>query len=410
MNAYATIILVTLLLDYALKLTADFLNVKALHDEVPGEFTDVYDAETYRKSQEYTRLTTRFGLVISTFDLLVLLAFWFLGGFQILDVWIRGFGLGSVATGIVYMGALMLGQGILSLPRSVYSTFGIEERFGFNRTTPRVFVLDMLKGFLLAALLGTPILAAVLLFFERTGELAWLYCWIATTAFLLFIQYIFPTWIMPLFNRFEPLTDGELKDALLGYAERVDFRLDGIFVIDGSKRSSRANAFFSGFGRNKRVALFDTLLEKQSVPELVAVVAHEVGHYKKHHLVKGLVLALVHTGVMFFLLSIFLRHEGLFTAFQVEEVSIYTGLVFFGLLYAPIELILQIVLHQRSRVHEFEADHFAATTAEPLAMVSALKKLSVDNLANLTPHPFYVFLNYSHPPLLERIAALRAQA
>jgi len=407
MNVYTLVILATLVLNYVLTLAADLLNLKALSGELPGELADVYDAEIYRKSQEYTRIRTRFGFVTGTFDLAVLLAFWFAGGFPWLDGWVRNLGFGSIVTGILYVGLLVVGQGILSIPFAVYSTFVIEERFGFNRTTPKVFVLDLAKSIGLLGALGIPVLAAVLFFFERAGGVAWLYCWVVVTAFLVFLQYVFPTWIAPIFNRFEPLAAGELKDALLGYAKKVGFNLDGVFVMDGSRRTSRGNALFAGFGRNKRVALFDTLIEKQTVPELVSIVAHEVGHYKKKHVFQGLALAVVHSGLMFFLLSIFLGHQGLFEAFGMERMSIYSGFVFFGLLYAPIELVLQMFLQMRMRRHEYEADRFAAETAGAETLVGALKKVSVDNLANLTPHPFYVFLNHSHPPLLQRIAALR---
>lgn len=408
MNVYAYIILATLVLDFVLTLVADLLNLKALSSELPGELADVYDAEAYRKSQEYTRVRTRFGFVTGTFSLAVLLGFWFAGGFPWLDGLVRGLGFGPIVTGILYVGLLVVGRGILSIPFAVYSTFVIEERFGFNRTTPKVFVLDLVKSLALSAGLGVPVFAAILFLFERTGEAAWLYCWVFVAAFLVVIQYVFPTWIAPIFNRFDPIGEGELKDALLGYAGKVNFHLDGIFVMDGSRRSSRGNALFSGFGRNKRVALFDTLIEKQTVPELVSIVAHEVGHYKKKHVFKGLVLAIVHSGLMFFLLSIFLGQRGLFEAFGMERMSIYAGFVFFGLLYSPIEMVLQMFLYVRMRRHEYEADRFAAETAGPEDLVTALKKLSVDNLANLTPHPLYVFLNYSHPPLLHRIAALRA--
>jgi STE24 endopeptidase len=407
MNVYAQIILAALLLEYALTVAANLFNLKALRSEPPDELRDVYDADVYARSQEYTRLETRFGFVTSTFDLGVLLAFWFGGGFQWLDAWVRGFGLGSTLTGLVYVGVLVLAKGILALPFSVYSTFVIEERFGFNRTTPRVFVLDLAKGLGLALVLGAPLLALVLLFFEQAGEAAWLYCWLASSLFVLFIQLVFPAWVLPLFNRFEPLPEGELREAISRYAESVSFALHGVFVMDGSRRSSRGNAFFTGLGKHRRVALYDTLLDKHTARELVAVLAHEIGHYKKKHIVKNLAIAVAHGGLMFYLLSIFLTHEGLFEAFYLETTSVYAGLVIFGLLYAPIELLLQMLMNLLMRRDEFEADRFAAETAEPEAMVSALKKLSADNLANLTPHPFYVFLNHCHPPTVERIRAIR---
>lgn len=408
MNIYAIIILATLVLSYLLSLITDILNLKALRKQLPDEFKGVYDAEEYKRSQEYTKVKTQFGFLTSSFGLAVTLIFWFAGGFNYLDQIVRGWNLHPIWTGLVYIGILIFARTILSLPFSIYETFVIEERFGFNKTTPATFVLDLLKGFMLSIVLGAPLLAGVLAFFQYTGEWAWLYCWLATTAFTLVVQFIAPTWIMPLFNKFTPLEEGELREAIFSYARSVDFPLKNVFVMDGSKRSTKSNAFFTGFGKNKRIALFDTLIEKHTVPELVAVLAHEIGHYKKKHIIKGTVISILHTGVIFYLLSIFISHEGLFEAFYMEQVSIYAGLIFFGMLYSPIELILSIFMQIFSRKNEYEADRFAAeTTKTPNAMIDALKKLSVHNLSNLTPHPLYVFLNYSHPPILKRIRAIR---
>lgn len=410
MNIYAYIILGALLIDFLLNLVADLLNVNHLETDLPDEFDGVYDADTYRKSQEYTKVNTRFGLISSTFDLIVLLVFWFAGGFNYLDQWVRGFELNPIWTGLIYIGVLIVAKTIFSLPFSIYSTFVIEERFGFNKTTVKTFVLDMVKGLGLGVLLGGPLLAGIIAFFQYGGPYAWVWAWIVVTIFTLVIQFIAPRWIMPLFNDFEPLEDGELRQAIREYADNVNFSLQEVFVMDGSKRSSKSNAFFTGFGKNKRIALFDTLIEKHSVGELVAVLAHEIGHYKKKHIIQNMAISILHTGVMFLLLSIFLNAEGLFEAFYMEEMSVYAGLIFFGMLYAPIEMILSIVMQIFSRKHEYEADAFAAqTTGEPEDMVQALKKLSKDNLSNLTPHPFYAFLNYSHPPVLQRIQAIRQQ-
>lgn len=409
MNFYAAVILATLAVDYLLGLVANLLNLRALDRHLPAEFADVYDADSYRKSQDYTRVSTRFGFIISTFDLTALVIFWLSGGFKHLDLWLRGFELPTLLTGLLFFGILGLAKGVLSLPFSVHSTFVIEERFGFNRTTPKTFVLDLIKGLALSIAIGGPILALVLLFFERAGAVAWIYCWLALAVLSVVLQLIFPVWILPLFLKFTPLEDGELRDKLSAYARSVGFALQGIFVIDGSRRSSKTNAFFTGFGRAKRIALYDTLIEKHTPEEIVAVLAHEVGHYKKNHILKGLVLSIVHSGVVFYLLSIFISHPGLFDAFYMEQPSIYAGLVFFGLLYAPVELLLSLMLNSWMRKHEFEADRYAVDTLEqPEAMASALKKLSADNLSNLTPHPFYVRLNYSHPPVLERVAAIHA--
>jgi STE24 endopeptidase len=338
----------------------------------------------------------------------VLLGFWFSGGFNWLDEIVRAWGFGELVTGLLYIAVLMVAKSVISLPFSIYSTFVIEERFGFNKTTPKTFVSDLIKGLGLGLLIGMPLLAGILAFFMYTGDLAWLYAWIAITLFSLVMQYVAPTWIMPLFNKFTPLEEGELRTAIEEYTDKVDFPLQGLFVIDGSKRSSKSNAFFTGFGKNKRIALYDNLIENHTNDELVAVLAHEIGHYKKKHIIKGMITSVVQTGAMLFVLSIFLQAEGLFDAFYMDKMSVYAGLIFFGMLYAPIDMILSVFMQISSRKHEYEADEFAAnTTGKPEDMIATLKKLSKDNLSNLTPHPFYVFLNSSHPPALQRIKAIR---
>ena len=408
MNIFAVIILVTLLVDFILNLVADLYNLKALDAGLPGEFQGVYDEETYEKSQQYTKVQTRFGILTSTINLIILLGFWFVGGFNTLDQIVRGWALGTIWTGLAYIGILVVLKTILSLPFSIYSTFVIEERFGFNKTTPKTFVLDMLKGLALGVVLGGPLLAGILAFFTYFETYGWLYAWAAVTAFTLIIQFIAPRWIMPLFNDFEPLGEGDLRTKINAYAKRVNFKMEGIYVMDGSKRSSKSNAFFTGFGSNKRIALFDTLINNHTDDELVAVLAHEIGHYKKKHIIKNMAVSILQTGVMFLLLSIFLHSQGLYEAFYMEQTSVYAGLIFFGMLYAPIDMILSIFMQMASRKHEFEADAYASTTFKKEPMVQALKKLSKDNLSNLTPHPFYVFLNYSHPPVLQRIKAIRS--
>ena len=407
MNVYGIIILITLIGSYILNIFTNILNLKFLTSELPEEFKDVYDPVKYKQSQEYTIINTKFGFITSTFNLIFLLFFWFSGGFNYLDQIVRTLHIHKIWEGLVYIGILLLLKSILSLPFSTYHTFVIEEKFGFNKTTVKTFILDLLKVLVLSIILGGPILAGLLFFFDYAGEYAWLYCWIATTIFLLFIQYIAPTWIMPLFNKFTPLEEGELREKILAYARSVNFPVDNLFVMDGSRRSTKSNAFFTGFGSHKRIALFDTLIEKHTVPELVAVLAHEIGHYKKKHILQGMLISILHTGFMFFLLSIFLHHQGLFDAFYMEQPSIYAGLIFFGMLYSPVELILSIFLQMLSRKNEYDADRFAAETIEvPQSMIDGLKKLARDNLSNLTPHPFYVFLHYSHPPMLERIRTI----
>ena len=292
-------------------------------------------------------------------------------------------------------------------PFSAYRTFVIEESFGFNKTTWQTFIMDRLKGLGLSVLIGLPLLAVVLSFFEYAGSNAWWYCWFAVTVFTLLLQFVAPTWIMPLFNKFVPLEDGELKRAILSYAKKIKFPLDNVFMMDGSKRSTKSNAFFTGFGRHKRIVLFDTLIKQTSISELVAILAHEMGHFKKKHILLTTGIGIIHTGLLFFLLSLCLSLPALFNAFFMKEASIYAGMLFFGILYSPVEFFLGIAMQAFSRHNEYQADRFAVeTTQDPLSLVSALKKLSVHNLSNLTPHPAYVFLNYSHPPVLKRIGSI----
>ncbi|MDD5082811.1 MAG: M48 family metallopeptidase, partial [Dehalococcoidales bacterium] len=401
MNIFFVIVLAALLLEFTLHLVANILNLGSLRTELPPALEGVYQPEEYRNSQAYTRAGLRFEMVTDGFSLLVILAFWFARGFNYLDQLVRSWVFVPIVNRLLYLGILLAAYSLLTLPFGIYATFVIEERFGFNRTTPRTFILDRIKGLLLGVLLGGPLLAGVLALFQYTGPLAWLYCWAAIILFSLAVQYIAPTWIMPLFNKFTPMESGPLKESILQYARSVNFPISNVFVMDGSKRSSKTNAFFTGFGRNKRIALFDTLIARHTTAELVTVLAHEIGHYQKRHILQGTIISIAHTGVILFLLSLFLNSPGLYQAFYVAQPSVYTGLLFFGLLYTPIELVLSMVLQAVSRKHEYEADRFAAETiAEPEAMATALRKLSSTNLSNLTPHPFYVFLNYSHPPLL----------
>jgi STE24 endopeptidase len=407
MYPIAIIILAALVVDTGLNLTADLLNIRRLGRKLPEAFHGWYPPEQYAKSQDYLMANTRLGWIVDVFDLAVLLGFWFTGGFAWLDDRVRALELPMVWTGLIYIGALLALKSVLAIPFGVYRTFVIEQRFGFNRTTWQTYLKDRCKSVALAVVLGAPLLAAVLLFFQFAGTRAWWYCWLATVAVMLVVQYIAPTWIMPLFNRFDPLGEGQLRSAILDYARRIDFRLDNIFVMDGSKRSSKSNAYFTGFGRHRRIVLFDTLIEKHGVDELVAVLAHEMGHYKMKHIIKNLGIGVLQTGVMFYIFSFFIAYQGLFQAFYVQQVSIYAGLVFFGMLYAPLDGLMAMAVQALSRRHEYAADRFAVrTSAKKGAMIEALKRLSVDNLSNLEPHPFYVFLNYSHPPVLKRIEAI----
>ena len=408
MNIYLIIVLVLLIGDYLLSFFIEKANLSALRLEVPQEFKDVYDAEKYKKSQEYLKENTSFSLVTGGVFLLVTVAFILLGGFNLVDRFARSFHLGAILSGLVFAGALVLLSEFMGIFFSAYHTFVIEQKYGFNRTTVKTFIADLIKKIILTFIIGGVIFALILWFFAKAGALAWIYCWIATVLFELFVVFISPVFIMPLFNKFVPLEEGELKTKIEAYAKEHGFAMQGVYTIDGSKRSSKSNAFFAGFGKSRRIALYDTLIKQHTTDELVAILAHEMGHYKLKHILKHILMSVFTTGLMFYLLSLFLNNPGLFAAFKMEHLSIYASLIFFGFLFTPIQTVISVITHYFSRKYEFEADAYAAQTfGKPQAMIDALKKLSVNNLSNLTPHPVKVFFAYTHPPVLERIKALR---
>lgn len=406
-NAWFFFIVAAFVIFWKVDFFITLLNMKSLSPEVPDAFRDIFDANTYAKSQEYTRIRSVFGIGKSVLSIVVFFTFWWLGGFQWLDNWVRGFECGPILTGMIFVGVLFLANYLLTIPLDLYSTFKIEADFGFNKMTFGTWMGDQAKALILGVIIGAPMLALILWLFQTVPN-AWLWGWVVTTVFSLFLAYVSPTYIMPLFNKFEPIGNGPLKDEIHKMAEKCDFPLKEVSIMDGSKRSSKSNAFFTGFGNNKRIALFDTLVEKHTVPELVAVLAHEIGHFKEKHIVKGITISILTTGLMFFLLGRMMESRSLFDAFGVKETSVYLSLVLFGILMQPVGELLGIGGNILSRKHEFEADAYAAkVTGDPDAMVSALKQLSKDNLSNLTPDPAYVFLNYSHPPVIQRIEALR---
>jgi STE24 endopeptidase len=405
---YLFIILFIIVAEYLIGLMVDVLNVLHAQPGLPSEFKGWYDPERYALSQRYLGDNTSFGILLETVGTPFMLAFVLLGGFNTVDHLARSYGYGSVITGLIFSFSLLAGARVLTLPGLLYRTFVIEARYGFNRTTFGTFFLDQVKTALLAVVLGAPLLAGVLWFFEQAGAFAWLYSWLLVVVVQLVIMFVAPVWIMPLFNKFEPLAAGELRDAIEGYARRHSFSLEGVYTMDGSKRSTRSNAFFTGFGRNRRIVLFDTLVEKHTTAELVAILAHEMGHYRLRHIPLGVAVSIATSGLMFYLLSLFMGNAGLSAAFGMDRISVYASLLFFGFLFTPIDGILGFFGNVLSRHHEYSADAFAAkTTGDPEALIEGLKRLSVDNLSNLTPHPLRVALHYSHPPVLLRIAALR---
>ncbi len=404
MNVYGAVILVALLVDYVLHTVSEFLNLRSLNRRLPRSIESLYGREELDRAGRYLRAVTQQTIIERTVGLLILLAFWLSGGFVWLDYLVRQWFADDLFRGLTFIGMLAVAYMLLGLPFDIYRTFVTETRFGFNRTTWWTFVADRLKGLAVAAVIGGLLLTGVLLLFLHAGNIAWLLCWVTVVAFSVVTQWLGPALILPLFNRFEPMPEGELRDAILQYARSIHFPLQNVYLIDGSRRSSRANAYFTGLGRHRRIALFDTLIQQHSTDEIVAVLAHEVGHYRLRHVTKGLLLGTMHAGVAFFLLDLFLGRPGLYEAFYVSQPSVYTGLIFFALLYTPVETLLSILVNLMSRRHEFEADRFAIeTTPSPESFPDALKTLHVSNLAHPNPHWLHVVLNYSHPPLARRL-------
>jgi STE24 endopeptidase len=400
------IIILFLVFNYFLERLLAFLNMQRMSATPPTEVRDVYNQEKYKISQAYQKENAKFSFISGAFSFVLILIALFAEAFGWLDGFLRNHFESPVVIAVLFFGVLALVSDIISLPFDVYSTFVIEEKYGFNKTTARTFILDKLKGYLLGALIGGSLLAAITWIYLKTGSYFWMIAW-ALVSFVTILGGMFYTsLILPLFNKLTPLEDGPLRTAIESYAREVDFKVDNIMLMDGSKRSSKANAFFSGLGPKKKIVLFDTLVEKHSIEELVAVLAHEVGHYKKKHTYQSILFSVLQTGIMFFILSFFLESPQLASALGAELPSFHIGLLAFSLLYSPIALVFGVIMNIISRRNEFEADSFASNTFKPEPLISALKKLSGDNLSNLTPHPAYVFFHYSHPPLAQRISNL----
>jgi STE24 endopeptidase len=407
MNGYVLAVLGAVFLCFAITGLARLLNVRSLGQGLPEEFQGVFGEDEYRRSGEYMRAGARLEWTREAVELLALAAFVLAGGLGWLDGLARGLGYGELYTGLVFIGALVLAQSALELPFDAYAVFAVEERFGFNRVTPGLFILDRLKGLALMLVLGGILLGVVLWAFQALGALAWLAAWATVAAFTALMLFLGPRYILPLFNRFTPLEEGELRRALDEYATAHGFTLSGIFVMDGSKRSAKANAFFTGFGRTRRISLYDTLIGRMDTREVVAVLAHEMGHARLNHIGKGFALAMLKTGLTLALLQLFLSWPAIQEAFGVAAPSVHAGLALFGLAYRPVSLALGVSANAWSRRCEFQADAYASDgPGGPAALASALKKLSLANLSNLTPHPLAVWLEYSHPPVIERVRRL----
>ncbi|WP_299395384.1 M48 family metallopeptidase [uncultured Gelidibacter sp.] len=401
------IIIAIIIIDFIVDKILDALNAKHYNDPIPAELKDVYDQEAYEKSQRYKATNYKFGLITSTFSLVLTLSFLLFDGFEFVDTIARSYSDNNIVIALIFFGIIMLGSDILTTPFSYYQTFVIEEKFGFNKTTKKTFILDKLKGLLMMGIIGGGLLALIIWFYHVTGTHFWLYAWALVALFSIFANLFYARLIVPLFNKQTPLEAGELREKISAYANSVGFNLDKIFIIDGSKRSTKANAYFSGFGSEKRVTLYDTLVNDLEDEEIVAVLAHEVGHYKKKHIIFNLIASLLLTGLTLFILSIFISNPLLSNALGVTIPSFHVGLIAFGLLYSPISEVTGFVMNHFSRKFEYQADDYAKNTYKSEPLVSSLKKLSKNSLSNLTPHPAYVWVHYSHPTLLERVRNLR---
>ncbi len=405
-GALLTIILIIVSTGFILDTLLDIFNLKVEKSEIPAEISAFYDKDRYRSSLMYHRDVTKFGLLTSIAGFALTFLMLYLGGFGWIDNLVREYVTSDLWLPIAFFGVIFIASDILTLPFQYYRTFVIEEKYGFNRYSIKTFLVDKIKGYFLGALIGIPILLLLIFLIEQMGTDFWWIFWIVAALFILFINAFYTSLIVPLFNKLTPLEEGELKSAIEAYSSSVDFPLQNIYVIDGSKRSSKSNAFFSGLGKRKKVVLYDTLIQNHSTEELVAVLAHEIGHYKRNHILKGFILSIVQTGLMLFIMSRVIFNENFSFALGAENYGIHLNLLTFTLLYSPISTILGIISNLISRRHEFQADAYATMTYRGDAMKNALKKLSVDNLSNLYPHPAYVFVNYSHPPLLSRLSAI----
>ena len=400
------ILIAILVINFMVDKILDMLNSKHFNDAIPSELEDVYEKSEYEKSQAYKKTNAKFSNITGLFSLALTLAFFFFDGFKYVDEIARNYSSNSIVITLIFFGIIMIGSDLLTTPFSYYKTFVIEEKFGFNKATKKIFVLDKVKGLLMTIVVGGGILALITWFYQFSGNNFWIYAWILIALFSVFMNMFYSKLIVPLFNKQKPLEDGELKSAIQAYAKTVGFKLNHIFVIDGSKRSTKANAYFSGFGSQKRITLYDTLINDLEIDEIVAVLAHEVGHYKRKHIVFNLTSSILLTGFTLWLLSLFVSLPIFSEALGVSIPSFHIGLIAFGILYSPISEVTGLLMNIMSRKFEYQADNYAKQTLAAKPLITSLKKLSKNSLSNLTPHPAYVFMHYSHPTLLQRVQNL----
>ncbi len=403
------IILLILLIEFGLGRWLSYLNIKHSKLKLPTELADIYDAEKYARQQDYFRTNARFGMLTASFSFVVIVAIYACGGFGWFDGIVQNWTEHGILQSLLFFGVLFIVSDVITIPFQWYDTFVIEEKFGFNKQTPSLFITDKLKSWGLSIVLGGLILTAIIWIYNLTPEYFWLLAFGVVTAFSLFMSMFYSELIVPLFNKQTPLEEGELRTAIEAFANKSGFKLKNIYMIDGSKRSTKANAYFTGIGPKKRIVLYDTLTEQMTTDEIVAVLAHEIGHYKHKHVLKGMLYSIPSSLLLFFLLGWMLGSDVLAQALGGTRAVFHLNAIAFFTLYTPISLLLGILGNVLSRKHEYEADAFAQQYGYGEQLISGLKKLSSQSLSNLMPHPLYVFFNYSHPTLYQRIIKMQTK-
>ena len=409
------IIISLVIFNYLFSNLLDYINHRNWKDEIPNELKDFYDKEKYKKAKNYALSKNKISLFSSSLSFLLVISLIVFNGYGIIDQFVssnlsiffdsRQISSNFIQSGIFFL-ILFILNSFLSIPFSYYNTFVIEEKFGFNKTTKLTFFIDIIKSTLLSFFIGGILLFLALYLYENLNDGFWLWLWIGLSLLMILINMFYADLIVPIFNKLTPLDDGELRNKIEKYSKDVGYLLKNIYVIDGSKRSTKANAFFSGLGPRKTIALYDTLIEKHTENELVAVLAHEVGHFKKKHIFSGLIMSIIQIGIMSFFFELCLKLPEISIALGGLESSFHLGLVGFSIIFSPISILSGIIMNYNSRKNEFEADAYAKETFNGEDLSLALKKLSVDSLSNIYPHPLYVFFHYSHPPLIQRLRAL----
>lgn len=407
MNSLMVIILLIITAGFLGDLILDVLNIRNIKSDLPLELKERYDQDRYRKSQLYLKENGNFGFILSSLGFAVIVLMFIFGGFTWLNAWVMSVTSSPIWAALLFFGILAFVSDMGSTPFEIWSTFVIEEKYGFNKTTPKTFILDKLKSWLLVLLIGAPLAAFIIWIYTKTGSWFWFFAWVVLSLFSLFMSFFYSTLIVPLFNKQRPLEEGTLRLEIETLAQQTGFALDKIFVIDGSKRSSKANAYFSGFGRKRRIVLYDTLIQELEEKEILAVLAHEIGHYRKKHMTWTLVLSLIQSAAMLFIFSLVVDHPALSAALNIPEPSFHIGVLVFGVLFSPVSTLTGLLTNLLSREFEYQADAFAAQAGYANELSEALIRLSEKNLSNLTPHPAYAFVYYSHPTLLQRIGHLQ---